>query len=53
MLSISVSIYAPSEASDLTVVVLGDFNASTGTDGDGYETCIGPHGSGPVNHNVP
>ena len=29
-----------------TLLVLGDFNASTGTDRDGYETCIGPHGSG-------
>ena len=25
---------------------MGDFNASTGTDRVGYETCIGPHGSG-------
>ena len=24
---------------------LGDFNASTGTDRDGYETCVGRHGS--------
>ena len=29
-----------------TLLVLGDFNASTGADRDGYETCIGPHGSG-------
>ena len=29
----------------------GDFNASTGTDRDGYETCVGPHGSGTVNQN--
>ena len=28
-----------------------DFNASTGTDRDGYETCVGPHGSGSVNQN--
>ena len=27
------------------------FNASTGTDGDGDETCVGPHGSGTVNQN--
>jgi len=67
-----VFVYAPNEASDLTVkdtfyatlesVVhqclrrdtlpgLGDFNASTGTDRDGYETCVGPHGSGTVNQN--
>ena len=67
-----VSVYAPTEASDLTVketfsaalksvvdwcprrdtlLVLGDFNALTGTDRDGYETCVGPHGSGTVNQN--
>ena len=34
-----------------TLLVLGDFNASTGTDRDGYETCVGPHGSGSVNQN--
>ena len=34
-----------------TFLVLGDFNASTGTNRDGYETCIGPHGSGTVNQN--
>ena len=28
---------------------MGDFNASTGTDRDGYETCVGPHGSETVN----
>ena len=60
-----VSVYAPTEASDLTVkdafsatlesvvdqcprqdtlLVLGDLNASTGTDRDGYETCVGPMG---------
>ena len=67
-----VSVYAPTEASGLTVkdafyatpesvvdqcprqdtlLVLGDFNASTGTDRDGYETCVGHHGSGTVNLN--
>ena len=30
---------------------MGGFNASTGNDGDGYETCVGPHGSGMVNQN--
>ena len=30
---------------------MGDFIASTGTDRDGYETCVGPHGSGTVNQN--
>ena len=34
-----------------TLTILGDFNASTGTDRDGYETCVGPHGSGTVNLN--
>ena len=34
-----------------TFLVLGDFNASTGTGRDGYETCVGPHGSGTVNQN--
>ena len=29
-----------------TLLVMGDFNASTGTDRLGYEACIGPHGSG-------
>ena len=29
-----------------------DFIASTGTDKDGYETCVGPHGSGTVNQNT-
>ena len=32
-------------------LVLGDFNASIGTDRDGYETCVGPHESGTVNQN--
>jgi len=30
---------------------LEDFNATTATDTDGYETCVGPHGSGTVNQN--
>ena len=34
-----------------TLPVLGDFNASPGTDRDGYETCVGPHGSGTMNQN--
>ena len=67
-----VSVYAPTEAGDLTVkdafdatlesvvdqcprrdtlLVLGDFNASTGTNRDGYETHVGPVGSGTVNQN--
>ena len=67
-----VSVYAPTEASDLTVkdafyatpepvidqcprrdtlLVLGDFNASNGSDRIGYETCVGPHGSRTVNAN--
>ena len=67
-----VSVYAPTEASDLTMkdtfystlesvvdqcprrdtlLVLGDFNASTGTDRDGYETCVCLHGSGTVTLN--
>ena len=33
------------------LLVLGDFNASTGTDRDGYETCVGPHESGTANQN--
>ena len=28
---------------------MGDFNASTGTDRDSYETCFGPNGFGTVN----
>ena len=35
-----------------TLLVLGDFNASIGTDRDGYETCVLPHGSGTVNLNI-
>ena len=34
-----------------TLLVLGDFNALTGTDRDGYEACVGPHVSGTVNQN--
>ena len=34
-----------------TLPVLGDFNASTGTERDGYETCVGLLGSGTVNQN--
>ena len=29
-----------------TLIVLGDFNANTGTDRYGGESCVGPHGSG-------
>ena len=67
-----VSVYAPTEASDLTVkdafyatlesvvdlcprrdalLVLGDFIASNGTDRNGYDMYVGPHGSGTVNQN--
>ena len=41
------SIVAPGEI----LCVLGDFNASTVTDRDGYETCVGSHASGTVNQN--
>ncbi|KAG0730190.1 Craniofacial development protein 2 [Chionoecetes opilio] len=34
-----------------TLIVLGDFNATTGTVRDGYELCGGPHGSGTRNTN--
>ena len=34
-----------------TLLTLGDFNASTATDRDGYEMCVGHHGSGTVNQN--
>ena len=34
-----------------TLLVLGDFNVSTGTDRDGYEMCVVPYGSGNVNQN--
>ena len=33
------------------LVVLGDFNAVTGTERAGYEICVGPHGSGTRNNN--
>ena len=67
-----VSVYAPTEASDLTMKdafyamlesvvdqcprqdtlpVLGDFNASTGTGNNSYETCVGPQVSGTVKQN--
>ncbi|KAG0715480.1 Craniofacial development protein 2 [Chionoecetes opilio] len=34
-----------------TLIVLGDFNATSGTVRDGYELCVGPHGSGTRNTN--
>ena len=34
-----------------TVLVMGDFNAVTGTERAGYELCVGPHGSGTRNVN--
>ena len=34
-----------------TLIVLGDFNATTGTERVGYEICVGPHGSGTRNTN--
>ena len=34
-----------------TLLVFGDFNASTETGWNGSETCVGPHGSGTVNQN--
>ena len=33
------------------LLVLGDLNALTGTDRDGYEMCVGPHGSRTMNQN--
>ena len=33
------------------LIVLGDFNATTGTERAGYELCVGPHGSGTRNTN--
>ena len=30
---------------------IGDFNATTGTDRDGYKICVGLNGSGTVNQN--
>ena len=35
------------------LTVLGDFNATTGTDSDGYESCVGPHGSGSRDESSP
>ena len=32
-------------------IFVWDFNTSTATDRDSYETCVGPHGSGIVNQN--
>ena len=29
-----------------TLIVLGDFSATTGPDIDGYVSCVGPHGCG-------
>ena len=29
-----------------TLIVLGAINATTGTDTDGYRSCVGPHGCG-------
>ena len=34
-----------------TLQVLGDFNALSGTERDGDEMCVGPHGSGTMNQN--
>ena len=34
-----------------TLIVLGDFNAVSGTERVGYEMCVGPHGSGIRNVN--
>ena len=33
------------------LVILGDFNAETGSDRAGYESCVGPHGFGTRNEN--
>ena len=35
-----------------TLLVFGNFNATTGIDRDGYETCDCPNGSGTVNQNI-
>ena len=32
-----------------TLIILGDFSATTGTDRDGYESLVGPPGSGSRN----
>ena len=34
-----------------SLLVMGDFNACTGTDRISYESCVGPHGSGMRNQN--
>ena len=34
-----------------TLIVLGDFNAVTGTERTGYELCLGPHGFNTRNTN--
>ena len=34
-----------------TLLIFGEFNASTDTDREGYEMCVGPQGSGAVNQN--
>ena len=36
-----------------TLIVLGDFNATTGTDRDDYQSCFGPHGSGSRDESSP
>ena len=33
------------------LIILGDFNAVTGTERARYEICVGPHGSGTKNDN--
>ena len=43
------SLWLISAPGEILFLVLRDFYASTGTDRDGYETCVGPHGSGTVN----
>ena len=54
-LSVKDAFYAALESGDDqclrrdTLLVMGDFNASTGTDRDGYEMCVCPHGSGTMN----
>ena len=45
------SVWLISALDKIQLLVLGDFTASTGTDGDSYETCVGPHGSGTVTQN--
>ena len=36
-----------------TLIVLGDFNAVTGTEKAGYELCFGSHGSGTNTNSSP